>query len=168
MKRLCIYVTTFVLASVFMSGAAAQDDSCFTFDRGGRSKIISYDSSCTKRVVIPEGTTSIGSYAFDDQALESVSLPWSLTEIGRNAFSRNRLTGLTLPGQVASVGDSAFRNNLLTDLVILNPSASIGRRAFDNNPHLTSVCIENSGGETLQIPINTFGGQAVVSIQENC
>ena len=49
-----------------------------------------YADSCTEKfeirdgiAIIPEGTTKIGNYAFDDcTSLESVTIPESVTEIG--------------------------------------------------------------------------------------
>ena len=73
MKDKCMYVLAAVLASVLALGTMAQDDSCFSFDRGDQKKIVDYDGSCTKDVVIPDGTTSIDSYAFDDRGLVSLT-----------------------------------------------------------------------------------------------
>ena len=61
-------------------------------------------------VVIPDGVTSIGDWAFSDCiGLTSITIPDSVTSIGDWAFSRCRgLTSITIPSSVISIGDGAF------------------------------------------------------------
>ena len=61
-------------------------------------------------LVIPEGVTSIGSYAFRGcSGLTSVTIPESVTAIGSSAFSDcSGLTSVTIPDSVTSIGYSAF------------------------------------------------------------
>lgn len=63
-------------------------------------------------VVIPEGITEIGSFAFSDcDYLESVILPDSLRKIGKYAFSDcGLLRSVVLPYQIDSLGENAFNN----------------------------------------------------------
>ena len=62
-------------------------------------------------LVIPEGVTSIGDYAFYYcSSLTSVTIPGSVTSIGDYAFSDcSGLTSVIIPGSVTSIGDGAFR-----------------------------------------------------------
>ncbi len=59
---------------------------------------------------IPEGVTSIGSYAFSGcTSLTSITIPESVTSIGEWAFSGcSSLTSITIPASVTSIGSEAF------------------------------------------------------------
>ena len=61
-------------------------------------------------VVIEEGVTRIGDYAFSVcSSLTSVTIPASVTSIGNYAFFDCRsLTSVTIPVSVTSIGNSAF------------------------------------------------------------
>ncbi len=63
-----------------------------------------------KEVVIENGITSIGDYAFKDCSnLASIDIPSSVTSIGNCAFSNcTGLTSITIPTSVTSIGDDAF------------------------------------------------------------
>ncbi|MBP0972880.1 MAG: leucine-rich repeat protein [Oscillospiraceae bacterium] len=68
------------------------------------------DKSKIKSIVIGEGVTSIGTFAFvKSQNLTSVTLPDSLTTISGYAFqSCTSLTSLTIPAGVTSIGSMIF------------------------------------------------------------
>ena len=61
-------------------------------------------------LVIPDGVTSIGSYAFYNcSGLRSITIPDSVTSIGGSAFSGCFwIEELFVPGDVATIGSSAF------------------------------------------------------------
>ena len=60
-------------------------------------------------IVIPEGTTSIGSYCFEGSAYSAVVLPSSLTTINAYAFNNSSyLTAVVIPSSVSVIGDYAF------------------------------------------------------------
>ena len=61
-------------------------------------------------LVIPEGVTSIGSYAFDGCTdLTSVTIPNGVTNIGTYAFREcSNLTSVTIPPSMATMGEMAF------------------------------------------------------------
>lgn len=95
-------------------------------------------------LVIPEGVTSIGNYAFYNcSSLTSITIPDSVRSIGVSAFEDcNSLTGITIPDGVTSIGNSAFRRCYsLTSIVIPDSVTSIGSYAFYGCSSLTSVTI---------------------------
>ena len=105
-----------------------------------------YCSSLTS-ITIPSSVTSIGSSAFSGcSSLTSVTIPNSVTGIGEYAFSGcSSLTSVTIPNSVTSIGNSAFEGcSSLTSVTIPNSVTSIGNKAFYCCSGLTSVTIPNS------------------------
>ena len=103
--------------------------------------------SSIKKVVINNGVTSIGEYAFNGcKGLTSVTIPNSVKSIGSSAFQQcDGLTSVTIPNRVTSIGSRAFsRCTGLTSVTIPNSVTSIGRGAFYGCTGLTSVTIPNS------------------------
>ena len=89
--------------------------------------------SSIRTVVINEGVTSIGDYAFRScNSLTSVTIPNSVTSIGDYAFEYcSSLTSVEIPNSVTSIGDYAFRYcSSLTSVEIPNSVTSIGSSAF--------------------------------------
>lgn len=87
------------------------------------------DRDNIKNVVIKDGVTNIGSYAFCDcSRLTSVVIPNSVTSIGDLAFYYcSSLTSVTIPNSVTSIGDWVFFNcTSLTSVEIPNSVTSIG------------------------------------------
>ncbi|MBQ9438669.1 MAG: leucine-rich repeat domain-containing protein, partial [Lachnospiraceae bacterium] len=92
------------------------------------------------KIVLPEGLTSIGSYAFyETTALtQELTIPENVTKIGTYAFYKSGITGnLTIPATVASLGENAFGDcqGLAGDLVMRSGSLTvIPKYAFYNCP----------------------------------
>ena len=82
-----------------------------------------------KTIIITEGVTTIGDYAFSGcSGLTSIDIPESVTSIGGSAFrSCGGLTSVTISNSVTNIGGYAFYNcsNLLT--VELNSDAIVSR-----------------------------------------
>ena len=100
-----------------------------------------------KSVVIEEGATNIGRWAFGNcTSLTSVEIPNSVTSIGNKAFCNcSGLTSITIPNSVTSIGDYTFYGCTgLTSVTIPNSVTSIGGGAFSDCSGLTSVTIPNS------------------------
>ena len=76
---------------------------------GGRTLYID-GNKVEGAVTIPDGVTSIPSYAFRYQTgITSITIPDSVTSIGDDAFSGcTGLTSVTIPDGVTSIGESAF------------------------------------------------------------
>ena len=98
-------------------------------------------------VIIENGVTNIGGYAFYDCGnLSSITIPDSVTDIGDLAFhSCSSLTSITIPDSVTNIGDLAFyKCNSLTSITIPKGVTSIGRAAFADCKNLTSITIPDS------------------------
>lgn len=86
-------------------------------------------------VVIEEGVTSIGNYAFIDcSKVLFVSLPNSITYIGKYAFSGcSKIQNINLSEQVETIGSFAFTNcTSLTSITIPNSVTSLGEHVFSS------------------------------------
>ncbi len=116
-------------------------------------------------IVIPEGVTSIGNYAFEGSGLKSVVIPASVTSIGDYAFYEcNSMTSVSIPKSVTSIGFSAFAGSGLKSVVIPASVTSIEAGAFSDCDSMTSVVIpasvtsigdyafERSGLKSIVIP----------------
>ena len=109
-------------------------------------------------LVIPDGVTSIGKYAFwGCSSLKSITIPDSVANIGAYAFFRFRgLNNITIPNSVTSIGEYAFSEcSSLTSITLLSKMTSIGDYAFKGCSSLISITIPN--GET-SIGWNAFSG----------
>ena len=129
----------------------------------------SINNKSLKKIIVEDGVTSIGDFAFVNCNAKSIELPNSITEIslgaftgcknltdfiipdgvtsiGRNTFSRcSSLTSVTIPNSVTSIGGNAFYGcTSLTSVTIGNGVTSIGDGAFSGCSSLTSVTIPDS------------------------
>ncbi len=106
-----------------------------------------YNNSDVKKIVIEDGVTSIGNFAFNECiSLTSITIPDSVTSIGTYAFSGCRsLTSITIPDSVTSIGAYAFQScSNLTSITIPDSVTSIGASAFNSCSGLTSITIPDS------------------------
>ena len=119
-------------------------------------------NSCTNlTVTIPTSVTSIGKYAFSNcKNLMSVTIPASVTSIDKYAFSNcKNLMSVTIPASVTSIGSSAFAAcNSLATVTFASESSqlkTIGNGAFEDCGKLTSVTIPNG--------VTSIGSSAFIS-----
>lgn len=127
------------------------------------------DRSKIKRVVVEEGITQIGDYAFyslnkatefllpnslesigdyafsDEISLSSISLPESVTNIGLKAFSGcSKLNSIVIPNGVSGLYATFSGCSNLTNITIPDSVTIIGDYAFYECSSLTSVSIPDS------------------------
>ncbi|MDR3282430.1 MAG: leucine-rich repeat domain-containing protein [Candidatus Methanoplasma sp.] len=86
------------------------------------------------RIIIVDGITSIGDYAFQNcYSMTSVTIPNSVESIGDHAFENcYSMTSVTIPDSVESIGAYAFYGciALKSEAVTIPDSVSIGDNAF--------------------------------------
>ena len=98
-------------------------------------------------VTMPNSLITIGAYAFDEcTSLTSVAIPNSVTTIGYQSFkSCISLTSVTIPNSVTTIGGGAFSYcSSLASVTIGNSVTTIGRNAFSSCISLTSITMPNS------------------------
>lgn len=112
--------------------------------------------SAAEKVVIAEGVTSVGNYAFYEMsALKEVHLASTVTAIGNYAFAFcGSLETVSLPEGLTSVGEGAFEGcGKLSSVYLRSQVSSLGERAFAYCYSMTTVM---STGELSGIPSGAF------------
>ena len=105
---------------------------------------------------IPEGTQSIGDFAFaGSDLLTHVTIPTSTTNIGGYAFSNcANLLSVEIPDGVTNLPHSAFYNCAqLGNITLPKSIKSIGRYVFDRCRSLTDVYYGGTAAEWLAISV---------------
>ena len=119
----------------------------FDYDDYNGCGDVPYRLNPVTAVIIGDGITRIGNYAFDlGVNISAVSIPDSVTEIGSRAFHACRcLTELTLSDSVVTVENEAFSECYgLSSLTIGKNVTIIGNSAFSGCTGLTTVTIPDS------------------------
>ncbi len=110
-----------------------------------------YDNDDIISVVIEDGVTSIGDYAFWWCAsITSVIIPDGITSIGDYTFSHCKsLTSLTIPDTVKSIGNNAFYYcNSLVSITMPDSITRMGNNAFSYCTKLKKLIIAE-GSKTI-------------------
>ena len=100
-----------------------------------------------KKVVISDGITSIGDYAFwECKNLQSIVIPDSVTEIGEFAFHQcESLKSIVLPNSLTKISYGLFNEcRNLQSIELPNSIKEIGPVAFRDCDNLQSIVIPNS------------------------
>ena len=108
-------------------------------------------------IIIENGITSIGNYAFWCSEAFNITIPNSVKNIGKGAFAYcKNLTNVTIPNGVTSINYYTFDFcNSLTNITIPNSVTSIDNYAFKNCTNLKSITIPNS---VTSINYSVFSG----------
>lgn len=106
------------------------------------------DSNIIKTVIINDGITSIGRYAFYNcSALTNVYIPDSVRTIGDYAFYRCRgLTSIDIPDSVGTIYDYAFSGCSGLTSITMPASATRGTAAFSECTDITEVVLTKGRG----------------------
>lgn len=123
-----------------------------------------YNCDQLKTIQLPEGMTSVGSYAFSGCInLSAVAFPSTLITIGEYAFRGCPLVSVSLPEHLISIRANAFDyNSSLTELRIPSSVESIGGGAFSNCPNLKDIYTYTV--QPISINSNTFSSYAAATL----
>lgn len=119
-------------------------------------------------IVLYNGISKIGQYAFMGFWGSSINIPKSVTQIGPHAFERCvNLISINIPNSITEIGDSVFLGcSRLESVAIPNSVISIGNGAFCGCTKLKSIALPNSiknidnlafASTSLQVVILTNG-----------
>ncbi|MGM9840878.1 MAG: leucine-rich repeat protein [Candidatus Limisoma sp.] len=125
------------------------------------TKIYSSFSECYSlkgTVVIPEGVTTIGDYAFESTGIEHVVLPSTLAESTKTNPGANEsaicahafdncwaLKSIEFPASVHLIRDAAFQNCVsLTEVTIPETITNIGQKSFGNCTGIKAIYAESA------------------------
>ena len=125
-----------------------------------------------KIIMVTEGVTHIGNYAFSHcEAATSIFLPTTLTSIGERGIEVcNNLTSVTIPENVKTIVQYAFQScENLTSVSLPTTLTSIGQRAFagctsltlvtlKSSPVIGSYAIPSAATVTMNLTANSAGG----------
>lgn len=97
-------------------------------------------NSSLKKVILPEGVTTIGDDAFSFAGITEIVLPTTLEIIGNDSFRSTEISMLSLPQGLKTIGTRAFYWCYnLTQLIIPSSVTSIGNNSLPSNNNTTIV-----------------------------
>ncbi len=120
-------------------------------------------------VVIPDGVTSIGDWAFSRcEGLTSVTMPDSVTSIEDHAFCEcTSLTSIVIPNGVTTIGDYMFHScKSLTSIMIPKRVINIVEAAFWGCESLTNIKIAISDEKFLIVGYYAEVEKDIVAVKE--
>ena len=117
-----------------------------------------YNFASLNEIILPDNMIGIGEFAFMDcKSLTSVIIPYGVTSIEDSTFVRcHNLTNVLIPESVTSIGWFAFKDcKALPRISIPESVTSIGQEAFRGCRCLASIVIPH---EITEINSDTFSG----------
>lgn len=109
-----------------------------------KGKVLEKCNSNNKEIIIPEGITRIGNYAFSEcDKITSITLPNTIKSIGKGAFTDcKNLKQINLPNCIKSIGIEAFLGcESLSSITIPNNIKRINKSTFQDCTSLTDITI---------------------------
>ena len=161
-KRTCLFLLCTLLLALLLPSLAGAADSDFQITNGVLTKYTGPGGD----VVVPEGVTSIGDWAFGEcESLTSIVLPEGVTSIGDYAFQLcTSLTSVVIPEGVTNIKDYAFGWCFnLTSVTLPSTLETLGESVFTSCDKLTSI--KDKSGKFLKtvdgIVYSTDGTQMI-------
>ena len=104
-----------------------------------------YGKTDIMQIVIKDGVTSIGAYAFQDMGgLMSITIPDSVAKINAHAFDGNNSMVYIKAEGVTEIGESAFKNCKNFSFELPNGLKTIGNEAFYGCTSIGNIIIPSS------------------------
>ena len=122
-----------------------------------------YSTAQIRRVVLNEGTESIGEYAFEGSSVEEVVIPGSVTEFGRYSFFKcKNLKEIRIPAGVRKLPAWMFAYSGLEKIVIPKSVKRIEEYAFKGCKNLQSIFVPND----ISVKQGAFAGCSALADDE--
>lgn len=121
------------------------------------------------KVIIPNGITTVGSYAFDGCTnLTSVIIPSTVTAFGSHVFyGCSKLQSIVLPDGITSISDSLFNGcSSLSSVNIPDGVTYIGSAAFNGCRSLSSLSFPNSLKTIARYAFSGCSGLSTIELPE--
>jgi hypothetical protein len=121
----------------------------------------------TINIVVKQGVTSIGDFAFYDLsgfhnvAINSLTIPSTIKKIGSGAFKGSTLSSINIPEGVDDIGEEAFTNSGLASVNIPRNLTSIGYEVFKGCTGLKKITLPEG---VKSIGIRAFSKSGIESI----
>lgn len=99
-----------------------------------------------KKVILPENTTMVSGYAFQNSGLTEVVIPNTVKTIRQYAFASTNLKEVILPASLSELENKVFDNcaNLTTVVFTgTTPPNNIPAELFNNCPKLSKIIVPN-------------------------
>ena len=128
-----------------------------------------FDCSALTNITIPGSVKYIGFYAvYGCRSLLSITIPEGVTALGPSALSNCGLISVTLPESLTSIGAGAFGSCFdLKNVSIPNAVTSIGSSAFSYCIALTSITIPASVANICVAPFRYCWALTEIRVNEN-
>lgn len=128
----------------------------------------SWENNSIKSVILSEGVTSIGAYAFEgSQGVENVKFPSTLQSIGTMAFFNNYfLQELHFPAGLESIGDAAFHASFeIKEIILPYGLKHVGAEAFSGGAKIEKTIIPET---VTDIGYHAFTGETAGPLGSGC
>lgn len=106
-------------------------------------------------VILPATVKKIGDYAFSYTEITYIEIPSGVSEIGKHAFEQTPLSEISIPSTVTTIGEDAFMGAALKNIAIPEGIEVIGENAFS---HCNDLETANISGSVKEIGIGIFMG----------
>ena len=98
------------------------------------------------KIVLPNGTTRIGNYAFANSKLKSITIPNGVTSIGNSAFVNSAsLPSVTFPRTLASLGADSFKAcTSFKEITLPDSLTEVGANTFADCTNLVTANLQSN------------------------
>ncbi len=146
-----------VFSGCFSMGTFTIPSSLQSILNNGAIKDTVLSGSYVTEIVLSDGISAIGDYAFSElYNLSKITIPDSVQEIGSGVFSNcSSLAEINLPNTVTIIGSSTFKGCSSLSKITMDSVTEIGSYAFANCSSLCNITVPDS---VTRIYASAFSG----------